>query len=251
MKLMFIIISIILFQTAGYCLEPPKDVPEGLYKALYAKLNEGDYLKNSLRRFGFDTTITVDEIDPGIPVQYFFFKGYSRDLEEMEDIDINAPVMSLVEPAGTWKFILKARGKYIIDLLFHKENGTWQWGATGGGETIWEDFWDEYSESKIVRPVVIVAGNRGYLHLPHINDKNLTLMLTKKSRDRIKRNLKMGRNSRLSRDDSKRLEEDAAIMSDSYDSTSLVDSRVSLSVIRQRLINVKKQKALKNHGRVK
>lgn len=253
MKLIFIIISIILFQTAGYCIESPKDIPEGLYKALFAKLNQGDYLKNALRRFGFDTTITVDEIDPGIPVQFhdFKIKPSNSSLKEIGKIDINAPVMSLIEPNGIWLFCLKAREEYIITLLFDANNDKFQHMSTGGRRKIWEEVWNTYPESTGVRPVAITFGDRGLFHFPHINERNLTFATDENYRKRIKSQIKFGNRSLLRDEDLQELKEYEKIMSKSYDSVSVIDSRITLQVVRNRFINVKKQKALQKQGRLK
>jgi hypothetical protein len=252
MKLIFIFISIILSQTAGYCFEPAKDIPEGLYKALYAELNKSKYFQMYLQKFGCDTTITVDDIDPGIPVQYYNFKinPVNSSIKRIEEFDINAPVISLIEPAGTWLFCLKARGEYILSYTFCEKNGKFENVSIGGRRPAWEEFWQQFPESTDIRPVLIVA-DKGYLHLPHINDRNLTLMLDKKSRNKIKSKLQLKGNNRLSSGDLQTIENDAAMMSDSYDSASVTDSRITLQIIRKRCLNIKTQKEVQKKGRLK
>lgn len=232
MKLLMFVMTVFLAVWPGNAEKKISDIPEGLYDALYSVLKEGDHLKRNLRRHGFDTTMDISEIDPGIPVEYFHLKKDPQkgDVDQILNIDVNAPIMSLVEPSGTWLFHVKAKGKWAFTVNLVNENGKWVWAGTWGPSRAWEEVRTAYPESTGIRPVVITGPpkRRGYIHFPHINNHNLTWMVSQKSRDKIKKQLQPENRKKLDKKDIQELEDQAAVFSDRYDSASLVDSRITL-----------------------
>ncbi|HEX3018889.1 MAG TPA: hypothetical protein VHP36_01240 [Chitinispirillaceae bacterium] len=230
--LLFIVFFII---ETGNADAANRDIPEGLYDALYSKLEKD--LKQELSSFGFDTTIDIKEIDPGVPVENYRFRG----IKQFDSIDIDAPIMSLVESAGTWEFFLRARGNYIISILFDKLNGNWVWAGTGGRRPAWEEIREAYPESTGIRPVKIQgARGWGYVHFPHINNRNLTLLAEKKDREKIQKQLK---NTALNNESVQMLQEQISIMPESWDSASLVDSRITLQFFKKEIKRAQEMKA--------
>ena len=75
--LMFILLTILGVRGGASADENVSNIPVGLYEALNSVLREDDFLKRNLRRQGVDTTISISEIDPGIPVEYFQLKKKS------------------------------------------------------------------------------------------------------------------------------------------------------------------------------
>jgi hypothetical protein len=152
-------------------------VPVGLYKAMNDYLKEGNSLKRSLGYEGLDTTIQVTEIEIGIPIENFIFKEVVRK-GHYDSINIEDPVMSLVEPSGFWEFYIKARGEYLCAVQFYNKHGNWEWASTGGVDD-WPKVRSAYPEYSGINPIIIKTGRGQYIHFPAINEHNLTLMLNK------------------------------------------------------------------------
>lgn len=243
--LLFITFTVLLVRWPGNA-ENASGIPQGLYDALYSVLNEGDYLKRNLQRRGFDTTIAISEIDPGIPVEYFHLKKDPKKdaIDQIIEIDDNAPVMSLVEPSGSWLFHVKARGKGVFSVNIVNENGKWVWAGTWGPSRAWEEVRAQYPESTGIKPVVIIGPtNRAYVHFPHINDHNLTWMVAKDSRDKIKHKLQSMNREKLNEMDVQELEDQARVLSNSYDSASIVDSKETLRYFKKVVVRSRERRA--------
>ncbi len=233
-SILLIILSFFIMEN-GSVNAADNDIPKGLYDALHSKLKKD--LKQELSSFGFDTTIDITEIDPGVPVENYHLK----DIKQIDSIDINAPVMSLVESDNSWCFYLKARRKYLMTMLFDNSNGKWVWAGTWGRRKSWEEIRERYPESTGIRPVII-QGVRGwgYVHFPHINDHNLTLLAQTKDRENIKRKLE---SIELQHVDKLELQEQMSIMPESWDSASLVDSRITLQYFKKEFQRALERKA--------
>lgn len=128
-----------------------------------------------------------------------------------------------------------------MTMLFDNSNGKWVWAGTWGRRKACEEIREMYPESTGIRPVII-QGVRGwgYVHFPHINDHNLTLLATKKDRENI--NAKLN-SIELQNEDKLELQEQMAIMPESWDSASLVDSRITLQYFKREFQRALERKA--------
>ena len=150
--------------------------------------------------------------------------------------------MSLVEPSGSWLFYIKARGQWLFTVNFMYKNEKWVWAGTWKSNKAWEEVRAEYPESTGVRPVVIIGPpNRSYIHFPHVNDHNLTWMIAKELRDKFKKQLQPENRIKLTENKVKELEDEISVCSDTYDSASLIDSRITLNYFKKTVIRVRER----------
>jgi len=204
-------------------------VPEGLYEALRNYLKERQAsVKALMKSNGLDTMIEIAEIDAGVPVEWYRFRMGE---EGLDSINVDAPVMSLLEPKGCWEFSLKARGQYLIGVTFCERDGGWRFGGAGGRKTAWAEVREVYPESSGTHPIIVSYGHRKYLHFPQKCEHNLTMLCDSTFRNSRKREWRELKDAPGRTEELREVEQILQVTTDTYGV--LVDSRKTLQYLKQ------------------
>lgn len=208
-----------------------QEVPQGLYVAIHEYLQEERSLVRNLRAKGLDTNITAAEIEVGIPVEFYAFKREDGEYTFIDEAP-DAPVMSLVEPTGFWRFNLKARGQYLFGVHFCDKQGVWDYVGSGTGLSAWKEFRDVYPESTGILPIVIGHERRTYVHVPEKGEHNLTYMSDSSYRAKYRQQLRELKSTGRRSEDLREIEGILSTVSETYGV--LVDSRKTLLHLQNR-----------------
>lgn len=122
------------------------------------------------RFIGVDSTLRTKDIEVGTPLEQ-----YSLRYDVLDTCGVDIPIGRLVMKSNLWILPIRAKGRYIYFVEISKASGAWR--LVGTGELLKDNFWDQlrtkYPESSGVRPIIVVASGREFLHFPHLGDHNL------------------------------------------------------------------------------
>lgn len=238
MKITFTLILLLVFWI-NYGFAQDK-IPAGLYRAIEKYLNDENRFKSDLIGFQLDTNIKVEEIKIGIPIKIYSFKQKVTD-DFLEALDFDSPVMSYVKHFGYWVFVLKAREKYLYEVEFCDKNGYFEWVRSGIKEDEWDKIRSTYSETSTT--IIVNTGVGRFLHFPHINNHNLTLITSQNFRNDIRKELTKLKNTK-NQDTSEinKTSELLSITTDTY--ISLADSKTVLRYLKHEINRAKEYKKL-------
>jgi hypothetical protein len=140
-----------------------------------------NYVNDSIGEDGFlhmrnaysdviDQSIKSNEIEADLPIKEYIF-----DYEKLDTCSDTLPVEELIRPTGLWILPVKARGKYIYEVLIKKTNDscTIIGSRSLNYDLFWGDLRKKYPSSKGENPVLIIDGTSKYLHFPKRGARNL------------------------------------------------------------------------------